>query len=396
MLGFNSVYSLCIFLTKHPIPKATTAMKLDLDRLTFHRDRSEVSAEQYLGQLKLALHDGIKLRHSVYLDTKFWVNFRKIMLGEKAFGGYAALLDLLRLRVADGTLFCPMSESIFSELCKQDNPTTRAATAALMDELSLGISLDVFHDRMATEIACVPGFCRSTDPQFKRDQLVWTKVAFVFGPYYPAQTAFNLTDERAIQKTSIDRAWSAKLGEIIDMLEMSNRPADSFAPLANLVNNDNEVHASEIKSFKQSFEIGMSEVAEVAAPFATDLLARKFEKQCLRHPTDEEILQLHSIARQTLTALLNYPQSQVLLPTLHVYAALHTFVRWNKGHQLTPNDFPDFHHACAALGYCDVFLTEKALKSHLTSAHLKLDMLYDCTVVASIDEALEAIRGLDR
>ena len=115
-------------------------MKLDLDRLTFHRDRSEVSAEQYLGQLKLALHDGIKLRHSVYLDTKFWVNFRKIMLGEKAFGGYAALLDLLRLRVADGTLFCPMSESIFSELCKQDNPTTRAATAALDGSCSTPIA----------------------------------------------------------------------------------------------------------------------------------------------------------------------------------------------------------------------------------------------------------------
>ena len=85
-------------------------MKLDADRLPFHRDRSEVSAEQYVRQLKLALHESLKLRHSVYLDTKFWVNLRKFISGDSAFSRYAPLLDLLRLRVADGTLFFPISE----------------------------------------------------------------------------------------------------------------------------------------------------------------------------------------------------------------------------------------------------------------------------------------------
>lgn len=369
-------------------------MKLDVDRLPFHRDCSDVSAEQYVRQLKLALHERLKRRRGVYLDTKFWVNFRRIVLRKKAFSEYAPLLELLRLRVADGTLFCPMSESILSELCKQDDPGTRAATAALMDELSLGISLDVFHDRMKTEIACVPGFGLPTEPQLTRKRLVWTKVAFAFGPNYPSQTAFDAATERAIQKTFIDMSWNAKLSEIVGTLDMSERPLDSFESLAALVNDDNEAHASERKSFKRTLALSLSEAADCATPFATKLLLQKFEKQFLRSAANEEILQLNSTARQALLALLNYSQSQALLPTLHIYAALHAFVRWNNGHQLKPNDFHDFHHACAALGYCDVFLTENTLKSHLTSANLKLDEFYDCKVVASVDEAVKAIDEL--
>ena len=369
-------------------------MKLDADRLPFHRDRSEVSAEQYVRRLKLALHESLKLRHSVYLDTKFWVNLRKFISGDSAFSRYAPLLDLLRLRVADGTLFCPISESTLSELCKQDDPVTRAATTSLVDELSLGVSLDVFHERMKTEIACLPGFDLHAEFRLTHHQFAWTKVAFAFGANYPSQTAFDAATERAVQKTFIDVSWNAKLSEIVGTLDMSERPSDSFESLATLVNDDNEAHALERKSFKRTLEISLSEAVDCATPFAKKLLLQKFEKQLLRIATNEEILQLNSTARQALLALLNYPQSQALLPTLHIYAALHAFVRWNKGQKLKPNDFHDFHHACAALGYCDVFLTENTLKSHLTSANLKLDKFYDCKVVASVDEAIMAIDEL--
>lgn len=189
-------------------------------------------------------------------------------------------------------------------------------------------------------------------------------------------------------------SWNADLSEIIGSLDMSKRPSDSFESLATFVNNDNEAHASERKSFKRTFETALSEAADSATPFATRLLVRKFEKQFVRNATGEETLRLNSTARQALFALLNHPQSQALLPTLHIYAALHALIRWNKGHQLRPNDFHDFHHACAALGYCDVFLTENTLKSHLTSTHLQLDKFYDGKVAATADEAVKAVDEL--
>ena len=47
---------------------------------------------------------------------------------------------LLRRGAADGTLFVPVSEAVVLELLKQDDPSSRLATAALIDELSQGVT----------------------------------------------------------------------------------------------------------------------------------------------------------------------------------------------------------------------------------------------------------------
>ena len=63
------------------------------------------------------------------------------------------LLHFLRRGVANGTLICPISASMFMELLKQ--PYTegrRIATAKLIDELSLGASIAPPHVVTATEI----------------------------------------------------------------------------------------------------------------------------------------------------------------------------------------------------------------------------------------------------
>ena len=356
--------------------------------------KSDAWAHRYVRQLKVALHDGLKLRRAVYLDTNFWVNLRKFVLGDGAFKEYGSLLELLRRKTADGTLFCPISESTFSELCKQDCPVTLAATASLMEELSLGVSLDVLSERMSTEISCFTAMRHAADSEPTYRQLAWTKVAYAFGPLYPLQTAFDAVTEGAIQKLFIDAQWNAKLSNILAMLDMSKMPVDSFEQLATFVNGDNTLHVNEIKNFKQIFEISMSEAAEIAAPFVARRLVQKFEEQYTRCANEHEVKVLDRAAFQTMAACLTSPQSQTLLPTLHIYAALHAFVRWGKKHKLKANDFQDFHHACAALGYCDVFLTERPLKSYITHKLLRLDDAYNCVVVDSVDDALRVISAL--
>jgi len=51
-----------------------------------------------------------------------------------------------------------------------------------------------------------------------------------------------------------------------------------------------------------------------------------------------------------------------ILRTIHISACLHAAVRWDKKRQLEGNDLFDFHHAAAALAYCDAFFTENLLK----------------------------------
>src|SRR5690606_18732532 len=94
-----------------------------------------------------------------------------------------------------------------------------------------------------------------------------------------------------------------------------------------------------------------------------------------------------------LLAALKQEKFKAILPSLHINTCLHASVRWNKEQQLRANDFADFRHACSALAYCNLFLTERRLKAMLTANHLALDRQYDCKVAATIPDALALLRA---
>jgi hypothetical protein len=75
------------------------------------------------------------------------------------------------------------------------------------------------------------------------------------------------------------------------------------------------------------------------------------------------------------------------LPTAHVHAMCHAVYRWDKKRKFDGNDLLDFHHATAALAYCDVFLTDGPLRALLTSTHVDLNKKMDCAVISDIGEA---------
>ncbi|EJC3510817.1 hypothetical protein MYX42_004021, partial [Escherichia coli] len=77
--------------------------------------------------------------------------------------------------------------------------------------------------------------------------------------------------------------------------------------------------------------------------------------------------------------------------TLHIGASCHAAVRWDQKRQLNGNDLLDFHHAEAALGYCDLFLTEKPLKVLVSQEHLGLRELFSCSVESSASEGLKIL-----
>ena len=80
---------------------------------------------------------------------------------------------------------------------------------------------------------------------------------------------------------------------------------------------------------------------------------------------------------------------RVVLRTIHIEALCHAAIRWDKKRQLTGNDLHDFHHAGAALAYCNVFLTEKPLQALLHQKHLGLTQDFPCKIISAIPEATE-------
>lgn len=84
--------------------------------------------------------------------------------------------------------------------------------------------------------------------------------------------------------------------------------------------------------------------------------------------------------RAVIAEALQNKALQDVLRTEFIRTCLHARLRWNKRQKFNKNDFEDFDHAVAALGYCDFFLTERSLTAALTSKPEKFDKRYECQV----------------
>jgi hypothetical protein len=158
-----------------------------------------VTLDAHVQDCHIALSEGLRPRRIIYLDTKYWIILRDVVAGVRTADSEIELLNALRKLVSAGKAFCPLSESIFAEMLKQSDERTRIATAKMIDELSLGIALIPFEERVAMELrSFIYGQCRNMGAPEPRS-LPWTKLSYVLGVMHPHQTAFDPSTELAIQ-----------------------------------------------------------------------------------------------------------------------------------------------------------------------------------------------------
>jgi hypothetical protein len=82
------------------------------------------------------------------------------------------------------------------------------------------------------------------------------------------------------------------------------------------------------------------------------------------------------------------------LPQIHIHAALHAALRWDKNRKYNVNDFEDIRHACVALPYYDVFCTERGLCHQISQKLLQLDKVYGTKVLATDEEFLAHVNSV--
>jgi hypothetical protein len=361
-----------------------------------HIASSDVTLDAHVQGCHIALADDLRTRRIIYLDTKYWIILRDVAAGVRTAGLEVELLDVLRELVSAGKAFCPLSESIFAEMLKQSDQRTRVATAKIIDELSLGIALIPFEQRVAMELqAFISGQCRSMGAPEPRS-LPWTKLSYVLGVTHPHQTVFDASTELAIQKAFFDHMWSLPLSDVVDILGGKGMSSDRYPRLAEQLNAGNAKHAGELRSFQQTYVIEARGAAEVYASMAVEII-RDLQKlitgtspSAADSAAETEAVR---ILTNILVAALKQDKFKVVLPSLHINTCLHASVRWNKSQQLEANDFEDFRHACSALAYCNLFFTERRLRAMVTANHLALDRKYDCKVAAAIPDVLALLRA---
>lgn len=363
-----------------------------------HRASPEVDIRRHARNRQIELATSLQGRRAIYLDLKFWIGLRNAVAANRAPHPYGDLLTALRQAVSSGRMFCPISDSCFLEVFKQSDPTTRRKTAELIDELSLGVTVIPSDLRIGTEIAHLLHAARTPDQVFPLDQLAWTKLSYVLGYYNPPVDMFDEHTGRMIEKAFFDHMWTIPLIEMERLIgdAMSAVVPGHHERLARTLTQGIEEHAAELKSFKHAYEHELVGVMDLYAGRAADILCDMAPPSLGPRPANDtdEYRNIERHCLELLVAAMKTDHGKATLRTLHINNCMHAAVRWNKGQKFKANDFFDYQHAAAAVGYCDAFFTEHPLCRVLTRSDLALDKLYGCTVVTTPETALQYVRSV--
>ncbi len=337
-------------------------------------------------------------RRAIYLDLCFWILLRDAMRNGAPDMGLQ-MLSTLRGLVKSGVAFCPISDSILLELFKQTDSASRLATAALIDELSLGVTLVPFHLRVRTEIAHYVHSANPAASLYPLRKLAWTKLSYVMGFVHPTQMAFDAATNLAVQKAFFDHMW-----DNVTLVQMCSHLGEAFVhddPLhfrqtsANL-NEQNQIHAADLKSFLKTYKDELVGVLELFAGTLARILAPMLPPEAGTLPADGTTKRAE-VDRQCLSFLvgaLDTEDGRKAIRSLHIKSLLHAAVRWNKKQVLKPNDLFDFDHAAAAIGYCDAFFTDGPLRVMLSRRDLGLIEDFRCFVGSDVEECQHYLAGI--
>ncbi len=361
-----------------------------------HRAHPGVSLHEHFSHRVAELARFVLERRRVYLDTRDWIFLRDAAVGRPRKLIHSELLRILRIGVKSGVFICPLSDSAFFELLRQSDGETRLATVRVIDELSLGVTIQNAHDRLRTELlhflASVNKAQRNTGLPLEH---VWLKVGHVLGTACPIYPGVEATEQLAISKTFFDVMWSVTLEEMLTDTPLPEDPKESnfFWNIAARLTEESTLHASAMKSFeavyldeifgffdahREHIQAVFAQMYEISQPNAPPLQAADFKSH-------------GRVLVNVFSNIFRFGKAGTSLPMAQIVAGLHAVVRWQRNRAFQASDFYDFHHATAALPYCDIFLTERFLGTILTRPPLALDAHFGAKVLWDEAAAVEAL-----
>lgn len=354
------------------------------------------SIDEYVRAHCVALAESVTQRRRVYLDTCFWIRLRDVEMKRANSVADSQLLAALRSRVGDGSLVCPVSAATFVELHKQSDNATREAMAALIDELSTGVALQMEQTRMSTELARLL-YLRNHRVVEDRATLAWAPISIVLGEQHPVSEALPPAIQLAVQKSFFDLMSRIPLRAVTRALGRMPRDAEQAKRAASELHNANMRHAGEHATFEglRMAELdGALELFVDDAGFVLDHLVSGAARRPAAPPDSTRIP--GQVVMGVLRALSRTPEFASECPSIYVSATCYAAVRWDRHRVFRANDSMDFHHASAALPYCDAFFTETPLRVLLQQRHTRLSTLFPCAVMDDAFEALEWLSSQSR
>jgi hypothetical protein len=369
--------------------------KLMEDSYSHHRQHPEVSIEEHIFSKCVELGKAVASKHRIYLDQKYWIYVRDAALGETRNAKHIRILELLNGLCRTGKAVCPLSETLWLELFKIPDMGRRRETAIVYDGLSSGVCLRFLYERIEAELYHF--MCQRTGkapPPLLR--WVWTKCCFIIGTNYPAETAFDATTERVIQKAYTDDMWSMSLTDMLDVMHQSPGEPPRWMRDVSFLNEGKLQHADEIRSFRHMWLTELGGFIDVYGDLMHEFLLSWWTSETGNKPSDADKENRDPVQwfQNIIYHAFKTGQLTSELPTVNVKTGVHAMLRWDRERKYRPNDLDDLGHAACAVPYCDIFLTERSLKALLTSKPLRFHELYDTKIIADEDEAIALLASI--
>jgi hypothetical protein len=345
----------------------------------YHRQNPDVSPELHLRRKHLALHRALEKRTLIYLDTNHWINLRHVYLNDtKAQPAYRLIFQSLNQLAMDGHVLCPVSFPLFIELMKQNDETTRMATARLMDAFAGGVCFQNPLEIAKMELRQQSLRVILGDKAPDLSDHTWTKVGYIGGELLPFNKSFSEEDMRFLQKLSIDGLWETPLDFFaeFDPSKFSLRHEDKLAAATNA---DAEWYRTNKVSFEEAF------AREKAHQLR--LLMKEMEQAA------KEIWDAYPEYRDVSKLNPNQRASPWVLPSLQVLGGINA-VLITGTKKFSANDMLDFQHAALAVPYSDALFCDGPMAHVLENKPLEFGKVYETKILSKPDRILDYLQNL--
>lgn len=337
--------------------------------------------EAHRGHPEISFHDHVKQRRRekaahassfklICLDTLAWkclADYRQnkttLTAAMKEFG---ANID----RAAQtGRFAFPVSVPTFFELDSMVDPATREALKKLVDELSHGLCITSFHDRMGSELQMLR--TGIVDKAEGLENFLCSPVEMMGVPAIslPAFVKAQV-DEVTFNKSFFDALYELPFS--IQLEVASNAPGEKWDNSRGItdLNDGKAQHQAEVVNLNTGIFLELK--GGIEAWFINESMALNHQEISLD-------------ALNAMNHWMHTPSSRAL-PTMRILSSLYGLMRFDPNRRYKNGDPNDFLIAASALPVAHALFTDRKFANLLADKRIALDKFTDCTVVSGFDE----------
>ena len=350
-----------------------------------HLSSPETTFDEHLAKRRVDLNHELEGKKLVYMDTKHWVNLCHVVLKTRhATPLYTEVFGLLKLLRQKSRICCPVSATLFEELMRQTDKSTRQATAQVMDSLGGGACLQNWLDLAKAEFG--RHICQLF--QIEKDQEmffpIWTKVG-----YRQGESSFEFLENTAEKSVALEKAffdveWDMSLEQAQSMPGWIPTPDSFSAAWVQEARRAKHHQAQSPRNFKQLVQ---DRRRQLLSAFKSTLLPLLALCRGIPGSPKEQVAAVFDPIYQG--------KNPNAMPSLEVVAALDAAITLDTRRGVQANDLEDYIHAAQALPHSDALFCDNFMAQQLRTKPLEFGMVYRIEIGSRPEEILGYLKTLD-